>query len=306
MANEVLYSGLGDLTLSAVLHQELVLLLADRSSVWGHPALVYLGDIAGQGSTVIKSGQAGLDGFDEMAAVAENGSTSNTALTDGSSSVTIARQALQYQMSDLAALTNSLGLDPVRLAASMVGAASMRFTTMIAALASGFSQSVGSTGIDMSVDDFFDANTTLSLNSNAAQRMAMLHPRQLEDLRNSLRAEGGAIQFMEATAEMLMAKGPGFAGSFLGVDIFSSSKIATANAGADRAGMMFCRGAINWADGSQRQVYGAGGLVLPAGSKIVVEFERDAAGALTKVVGNYFVGVAEGQDLMGVGIVTDA
>lgn len=306
MATEILYSGLGDLMLSSILHQELQLLLADRSSIWGHPALVYLGDLQGAGSTAIKSAQAGLDGYDEMAAVAEGSSTSNTALTDGSATATIARQALQYQMSDLAGMVGANGLDPVRLAASMVGSASMRFTTMIAALASGFSQSVGSTGVDMSVDDFFDADIALSLNSNPAQRLCMLHPRQVADLRTSLRAEGGAIQFMAATAEMLMAKGPGFVGSFLGVDIFQSSKIATANAGADRAGMMFCRGAMVYADGTPRSIVGAGGVIQPAGSKIVVEFERDAAGALTKVVGNYYVGVAENQDLMGVGIVTDA
>lgn len=305
MANEIYYSGLGDLTLSAVLHQELQLLLADRSSIWGHPALVYLGDLAGSSSTAIKSPQAGLDGYDEMAAVAENASTSNTALTDGSATATIARQGLQYQMSDLAALTSSVGLDPIRLAQSMVGSAAMRFTSMVTALSSGFSQSVGSTGVDMSVDDWFDADITLSLVSNAAQRLAILHPRQVADFRTSLRAEAGSVQFMSATADMLQAKGPGYIGSFLGVDILQSSKVPSVNGGADRGGMMFCRGAIVWADGSVRQVQGAGGLVMPAGTKIMVEFERDAAGALTKVVGNYFVGVAEGQDLMGCAIVTD-
>ena len=306
MANEVFYSSHGDLMLSAVLHQELQLLLADRSSIWGHPALVYLGDLQGAGSTTIKSAQAGLDGYDEMAAVSEGSSTSNTALTDGSASATIARQALQYQMSDLFGLVGANGLDPVRLAASMVGSASMRFTSMVAALASGFSQSVGDTGVDMSVDDFFDADITLSLSSNAAQRIAMLHPVQVSDLRTSLRAEGGAVQFMEATKEMLMTKGPGFVGTFLGVDIFNSSKCPLANSSADRAGMMFCREAIVYADGTPRPIVQANSIIVPAGSKIVVEFERDAAGALTKVVGNYYVGVAVGQDLMGVGIVTDA
>lgn len=305
MANELLYSSMSDLMVSAILHKELQLLLADRASIWGHPALVYLGDLQGAGSTAIKSAQAGLDGYDEMGAVSEGSSTSNTALTDGSATATIARQALQYQQSDLSALVGN-SVNPVRMAASMVESAYMRFTSMIAALSSGFSQSVGSTGVDMSVDDFFDADIALSLNSNPAQRLCMLHPRQLADLRTSLRAEGGAIQFMDATKEMLMSKGPGFVGSFLGVDIFQSSKIATANAGADRAGMMFCRGAIVYADGTPRPLVGAGGSVVEAGSKIVVEFERDAGGGLTKIVGNYYVGVAEGQDLMGVGIVTDA
>jgi len=122
MANEIYYSGLGDLRLAAVLHQEIALLLADRGSLRGQPAIVNYGDLSGRGSTVLEVPQAGLDGYDRMAAVAENASTSNTALTDASPSITIARQALQYQISDLANITDSVGLDTDRLAASMVGA----------------------------------------------------------------------------------------------------------------------------------------------------------------------------------------
>lgn len=306
MAGEIFYSNATDLQLSAVLHQELGLLLADRASIWGHPALFYCGDLNGRGSTTIKKPLVGLAGYDEMAAVAENASASNTALTDAGPTVTIARQALQRQQSDLQKFINSVGLNPQLLALDMVGAAAMRFTSMIAALSSGFSQSVGSTGVDMSVDDWYDADITMMLNSVALGRLAMLHPRQLADLRTSLRAEAGAVQFMDATAELLQAKGPGYAGSFLGNDIFNSSKVPTANGGDDRAGMLVARGAIGWADGSVGAISGAGGVVMPAGTKIMVEFERDASGALTKIVGNYYVGVAEFQDLMGVGIVTDA
>jgi len=306
VANEIYYSGLGDQRLSAILAMEIDLLLADRESLWMHPSLVYHGDISGTGSTTTQAVQVGLDGYDEMASIAENASTSNTALSDASATPTVARQALQYQYSDLAALTDSLGvIDPVRLAASMVGSARMRFMSMITALHAGFSQSAGSTGVDMSVDDFFDAQITLDLQSVSGERMMVLHPRQWGDLQQDLRSELGAIGFSPATAEMLAKWGPGAKGRLLGTDIFASSKVATANGGADRDGLLFARGAIVWADATQRPIYGAGGVITPGG-KITVEFERDAAGALTKVVGNYFVGVAEGQDLMGCRIVTDA
>lgn len=304
MANEIYYSGAGDYTLSATLYRTIELLLADRASLWNHPALVYLGDLAQSGSAAIQAPQLGLDGYDEMASVAENASTSNTALSDASDTVTIARQALQYQQSDLAALVNSVGLDPIRLAQSMVGSAQMRFTTMVTGLSANFSQSVGTSGVDMSVDDFLDASITLDLQSNAAERIAVLHPRQLGDLKQSLRGETGPLAFIPATAEMIAAKGPGYQGMLLGVDIFASSKVATANAAADRDGFMFCRGAILWADASQR--LNIPGMQEVTYGKIRVGFERDEAGALTKIVGNYFVGVAEGQDLMACRIVTDA
>lgn len=304
MANEIYYSGAGDYTLAATLYRSIQLLLADRQSLWGHPSLVYLGDLARSGSAAIQAPQMGLDGYDEMASVAENASTSNTALTDASDTVTIARQALQYQQSDLAALVNSVGLDPVRLAASMVGSAQMRFMSMVTALSANFSQSVGTSGVDMSVDDFVDANITLALQSNSAERIAVLHPRQVGDLQQSLRGETGPLAFAPATAEMIMAKGPGFIGQLLGVDIFQSAKVATANAAADRDGFIFCRGAILWADASVP--LNIPGLSEVQYGKIRVGLERDEAGALTKVVGNYFVGVAEGQDLMACRIVTDA
>lgn len=304
MANEIYYSGAGDYTLAATLYRTIQLLLADRASLWNHPSLVYLGDLTRSGSAAIQAPQMGLDGYDEMAAVAENASTSNTALTDASDTVTIARQGLQYQMSDLAVLINSVGLDPVRLAQSMVGSAQMRFTSMVTALSANFSQSVGTTGVDMSVDDFMDANITLSLQSNAAERLMVLHSRQLGDLQQSLRGETGPLAFVPASAEMLAAKPPGYVGSLMGVDIFQSSKVATANAAADRDGFIFCRGAILWADASVP--LNIPGLSEVSYGKIRVGFERDEAGALTKVVGNYFVGVAEGQDLMACRIVTDA
>jgi len=305
MANEVLYSGLGDVRAAEVLDQRIHLLLADRQSLRNHPAIMQFGDQSGSGSTVLSVPFAGFDGYDLMAAVAENASTSNTALTDASATITIARQALQYQMSDLANLTDSVGVSVERIAQSMVGSAEMRATEMILNVTDDFSSSVGTSGADMTVDDFFDAQFTLTLANVTGPIVSVLHTRQLTDLQNSLRAEGGAIQFISATQDMLSVKGVGFVGSLNGVDIYASSKVPTANAGADRAGAMFGLGAVGIAEGSPRPIQGAG-FVFPAGRRIMVEFERDAGYAYTKVVGNYYAGVAILQDALGVSIITDA
>jgi len=305
MADEILFSGLGDLTLSAALHQELILLLADRASLWRHPSIVYRGDIRATGSDTGKQPLVGLAGYDRMTAVAEGSSSSNTALTDDSANITVARQALQRQISDLANIIDAVGLLPMLLAQDAFGAAAMRFTEMIAQIVDDFSSTVGSTGVDMSVDDFFDAQFTLTQASVMGPYSSMLYPVQLTDFQNSVRAEGGAIQFREATRDMLDIKGPGFAGSFNGIDIFSSSLVQTVNAGADSGGGMWGRGALAYKDGTPAPVLGAGGLALPAGTKIMTEFERDASGALTKIVHNAYLGVGIEQDSMGVGIQTD-
>ena len=308
MANEITFANLsGDLRISAVLHQEMQLLLADRFSLMGHPAVMYMGDLAGRGSTALDVPLVGLDGYDRMSAVgAETAAVSNTALTDSSQTITIARQALRRTITDLANLTDSVGLNVQTLAEDMVGAARMRWQELLCNLMDDFSNTTGTSGVNLSVDDFLDAVFTLEQNSVPTPYLSILHPVQLTDLQSSLRGETGPLQFVSATQEMISAKGQGFAGSFAGVDIYASSLIPTANSGSDRAGGMFGRGAVGYADGSMSEIIGAGGIQLPAGTKIVVEMERDSSFGYSHITGNYYVGMAELQDTMGVSIITDA
>ena len=309
MANEVLYSGLGDLRLAKILNNEIQLLLADRFSLRNHPAIFQAGNIAGRGSSVLSVPQAGLDGYDLMTAVgAETASASNVALTDGSADITIARYALRREISDLANMTDSVGLNVERLAADMVGAYEMAVTNAICDTIDGFSTTVGTSGSDMTVDNFFSALFALEQASVATPYVAVLHPVQLTDLQNSIRAEASnAIAFSPATVEMLAAKGQGYAGSFMGVDIYKSSKVPTANAGADRAGAMMGYGAVGMAEGAVRPISALGGaLQFPAGTVIAVEYERNSATALTAITGNAYFGVSILQDGMGVSIITDA
>lgn len=305
MANEVFYSGIGDARLAEVLSAELQLVLADRFSLWGSPALHYAGDAAMRGSTVIKVPILSLNGVDRMSAIAENASTSNTALTLTSATVTIARQALQRQVSDLSNLTDSVGLNVEAFIGDMVGAAAMRFQEMLVNVTDDFTATVGTTTADMTVDDWFSADFTLTQASVPAQRLAILYPTQVTDLQNSMRAEAGAFQFRSDSQSFLESKGQGPQGMFLGTPILSSSLVPTANAGADSAGALFGFGAVTYADGTPAAIRGAADIVYPAGQKMFVELERDAGGALTKVVGNYYVGVSILEDSRGVSIITD-
>ena len=204
-------------------------------------------------------------------------------------------------------MTYKVGLTVERLAADMVGGYEMAVTNAICDTIDGFTTVAGTSGVDLSVDDFFSALFSLEQASVPTPYVAVLHPVQLTDLQSSIRAEGGALQYIAATQEMLQAKGQGFAGSFLGVDIFKSSKVPTANGGADRAGAMMGFGAIGMAEGSVRPIAALGGaLQFPAGTIIAVEYERTAATALTSITGNAYFGVAKLQDSMGVSIITDA
>lgn len=309
MADEITFANLtGDLRLAKILNNEIQLLLADRFSLRNHPSIANFGNISGRGSAVLSVPQAGLDGYDLMTDTgSELGAVANTPLTDSSADITIARYALRREISDLANMTDSVGLTVERLAADMVGGYEMAVTNAICNVIDGFTTTAGTSGIDLSVDDFFSALFSLEQANVPTPYVAVLHPVQVTDLQSSIRGEGGALQYIAATQDMLAAKGQGFAGSFLGVDIFKSSKVPTANAGADRSGAMMGYGAVGMAEGSVRPIAALGGaLQFPAGTVIAVEYERTSSTALTSITGNAYFGVAKLQDSMGVSIITDA
>ena len=304
MANEVYYSGLtSSARVSAVLSQTIAIKLYDTASLVNHPSILKIN--AAPGSTAVQVPVISW-GADGMAAVAENASVSNTSLASTAATITLARQALRRQISDLAQATaQGVPLDVTvdNIAADMVAAYNKRATTMLTALASGFSNSVGSTGVDLSVTAFYNAIFSLQLTANSGQFVAVLHNQQINDLMSSLRSETGPGQWLAATQEMLVAKGPGFKGELFGVDIFGSNTVATANAGADYLGMMFAPQAIGMATASVSPVIGA--TTTQPVSPVTVEFERDASNGSTIIVGSVLAGVAEIDDAKGVGILSD-
>ena len=122
--------------------------------------------------------------------------------------ITIARQALRYDITDLASLTDPLasgaGVGIEGLANSMAIAFGMRLTQMITALSAGLSQSVGTTTVALSVSTFFDAIYKLQLQSNDGEFAAVLAPQQINHLINSLRSETGPGQYVAATQDQFV------------------------------------------------------------------------------------------------------
>ena len=145
---------------------------------------------------------------------------------------------------------------------------------------------VGAAGVDCSVDDFYSAIFSLEIASVPGPYTCLLSPTQFANFQESLRAEGGAAQWMPATAAMLEIKGQGYMGDFLGVSVYKSDKVLVDGAG-DAHGGMWGLGAMGYKTGTV--VNPLGGFVTSPGSEIVVEFERVAASATTQIVGHgYF------------------
>jgi hypothetical protein len=304
--NNINFAGLGDQRLVESINREWLLSLADRQPLQTHPALISVGSAGMNASLTIKTSEISWNGADQLTAIAEGASVPNTALTDNSHTVTVARHAKAYSPTDLARMTDIQGvLMPASFAMDALMSAAMTLTNLIVALASGFSQSVGSTGVNATVQNFFDARALHDINNVQGQLLLAWHARQHNDFLDSLRAETGALEFQQATADMIAVRGTGFKGNYLDVDFFVSNQAATANSGADRAGMMIGRGAVLWADGTHAPDPAVIGADL-LGGRVRLEFDRDGRAAETAAITNRILGVSEGIDLAGVGVITDA
>lgn len=305
MANEILATS-SDFLVASVLEMEILTKLNSLINLRGSPALVDFSPMASRGSLTLAIPLAGWDSL-AMTAPGEALGVSNTALDSDQITLTIARQAIQLQVSD-ELLVSSLGgaMNIERLAQSTVSAYLNRHNDLTVGLFSGVTASAGTSGADLTLDDVIDAMQTLMKANNTDGLYCMLHGQQMADLQNSLRGEGGALSFAAPTAEMIAAKGKGYAGSYLGVDFWVNNRVATANAGADRAGCMWSRGAFGYAEATHPLSALRGSVNPQIVSPVVVEFERAGTSGLNTVIASAFLGVAMVEDARACKIVTDA
>jgi hypothetical protein len=300
------YSDLGNLRLAAMIENEVRAILADTASIRNSGALLFAGDVAGIGSKVMRMRYANWGAATPFATANDGADVTASTLTPSTADITVGRSALRYDITDLAAMTGlGLDIDPFSIAQKMSMSAEARINEIICATFASASNSVGTSGVDMSVDDFYDAMFQLESEDNDGQFYCVLHPQQLSDLRDSLRSESNnALAFSPATEDMLMAKGQGYAGRFGGVEIFKSSYVEE-NAG-NKIGAMMSRGGVAYAVGTPRPLAGAGVEIRPAGTPVVVAFQRDESAGLTEVMGHLYCGAALTEDARIVKIVTDA
>ena len=303
MANEILYSGIGDLTVAELLHKELQFLLHDPTDL--RTTMTEM-SFSPSGSSALKIPQ--IYPNDVMTAPGEDTDPGNTALTDASFLLTIAQYRLIRAVSDLAQITGTDGaIDIEKLAALMKMSADRTLMTMLTALFPSLSNTVGTTTVNLDVDDIFDAMFQLTASLAMPPFYCVLYPVQFTDFQSSLRGEGGSTQFTAPTAEMLSLKGPGLKGMWNGVEFWTDSSVPTANVGADSAGAMYSQAAFAYTEADIVQALGSHvmNFQAPDGLKILVEEERDGRKGRTDIIGHYYPAVSEALDGAGVGIVTD-
>ena len=286
MANEVTTAaGSAGELVAAEIVSRLVIDAAYAGAVM--PPLCRVADIGGETTKTVEFPKWPLL---SAADLTEGTDASNTAVNTTSVSVTADEAGLMITVTDL--LLNSAvtgGLEPY--ATELGKALANKIDTDLLAEVADFTNSVGTSGSNISEANFLSAIYTLENGNAVGPFVAVLHPIQVADLRAALAATTGAVWGGTSAPGGDL----GAMSSLYGVDIFQSTNCASVNSGdADRQGVMMPMG-------------NQSGLayVLKTGAR--TEFQRDASLRATEIVvtavyGDECVNVAANG---GVKIVTD-
>ena len=131
-----------------------------------------------------------------------------------------------------------------KLGAAAGEAIARKVDTDILGLGDGFSNSVGSTGADLSPAVFAAAAYTLDLNDVPGMRSALLHPIQTQDIRDDIIASTAVVYNSESELFNMQMKERNYQGSLFGIPIFNSTLVESINTNADRSGIMMTPWAI--------------------------------------------------------------
>lgn len=288
MANETTYTTFSDASIAAAVANEHILrALYDLNHV---NALTRRIDLAGIPS---KSHKIGL--FPRLAAatVAEGVDVLPTQVNSTGATVTASEKALMIVPTDALNLSSVVGIQDFAMEAAM--AIAEKQMSDVANLAAGFANTVGTTTVNLTEAQYLQAVATLRNNRQNGPLAALLYPEQWFDFIASAGsafnpANGPGSAGSIAEGNQYSPQQFGYQGIIFGVNVFTSTAVPTATAGADSAGMM-----VN----PQRAI--ARGVKYESRTEI----DRDISLRAPEVVVTSFDGVVEIEDAAGVGIVTD-
>ena len=305
MANEVTFSSLSSNggRISAVLSALVAEQLYDPTDL---RATMTRYDWNAWGSSAMDITQNAVPGAFAAASSETSSGVTNSAFTTSKFTLTVARYLRIYQVTDLFGVSGG-PIDVNTVVQNLVDGVALTMTDLVTALYSSIVTNVEETGVDLTVAKIYEAMFSLN-NNNATPSTCVLHPVQMSDFIDSLRAETGSMQYQASTAEMLRVKGPGYQGTWNGIDFYQSDSVTTVNGGLDRCGAMTADGCFAYTLAPIAALQGqipADNILIDTGD-LLVEASRDSANGLTSAVANLYPAVVEAEDLRGCGIVSDA
>ena len=202
--------------------------------------------------------------------------------------ITATEKGVMVTLTDL--MKETASEDVASAIGTQIGSAlAEKVDTDIAALFSGFSQTVGTGADEITIEDLFKAAATLRTNKVPSGPLyCVLHPKQAFQVKKLLTNAGSTIShnLSDLGNEALRT---GFVGTLAGMQIFESTVITGDSAGAF-VGAAFHGDAL--------------GYMVKRNLRI--ENQRDASLRADEIVGSMAYGVSEIFDTYGVGIVGDA
>tara|TARA_X000001382_G_scaffold55681_1_gene38149 strand:- start:3670 stop:4512 length:843 start_codon:yes stop_codon:yes gene_type:complete len=219
------------------------------------------------------------------AAVSESADLSNTEVATAKSDLTVAENGIMTTLTDLA--RDASESDVVQDLGKLFGEAiSKKMDRDLTALFSGFSQSVGNDGDDLTVAVLSQAATKLKAAGVPGPYYGVFNPEQTHALKSTLTAT-----FVNPNAGILQneAMREGYIGRIVGIDIFETSNVVEDSATAYSGGV-FSRDAL--------------GLAMMR--DINIETQRDASLRGTELVATAVYATGELHDSYGVDVKSSA
>ncbi|MFA5895905.1 MAG: hypothetical protein WC985_03260 [Thermoplasmata archaeon] len=279
---------------AAYLNQAVIAILADRVAL--RRLLTFAGDASGLSSTVLKSLYMQMGAGIPMENPAENGALTPITITADYRNITLGRHGFEACESWLPQITGRPGIDwdLDTLATQIADTFEAEFSDSVATLIATFASGVGTSGVDASMDDLYDATYAFDLQDGVeGPLLGVLHGRQIADLKESKRGE--PADWIKDESQVAF-KAPGYQGELIGVSMFKSGRVTSD--GTDRWGAIFTPRAIGYAIAGNgiRNIRGLtqNAILIPA-IGMILDFKSDGNLATSTLQGNDWYGMAIGD-----------
>jgi hypothetical protein len=295
---------------SSILLQEYGLLVGDRAHLPAHPALSggYLG-LGTESATVTKtladigSGVAGT--------ISESGAVVPDDFNPSTVSATVVRKGKGRSRSDFLKTYDRTGMFLEQALA--FDAASIRGNTIVGMVAEAAATATADvtpgSGSSLTWAKLQEAKQTLVETGQQfmdGDLLCVLHPKQWSNLETAIIGTGlgDALTHTAEAYNIQYARSIGYQGRYFGIDVFTSTRVPTANGGADSRGALIAPGGVVWAEGLLEDDPD-GFMDILDGGRLRIERERDASRAVKAYYYNFLIGVSLGEDARVVTITSD-
>lgn len=317
MANEVTTSTFDDLTHSTLVQPVVIAALSEQPGFYKFAREFNILDQPTAGAKIPTEtawwGSPADDGagvdleFDGTQAT----DLSNTAASTGSVTCTPGEYGVAMEVTDNVSEDSVRGIDVFNwLTGRHLHAITLAMTDDFLALLASLSNSVGTSGSDLTIAQLISAQQGLRTRGAVADTIVyILDNQQVSDIESALLATNAAAAIYALSADRLIGYAPtanhGMDASrqvmsFRGMPVFATGLTDTANAGADVVGACFCV-STGMNDSTGSTTFGQAWKRLPR-----LETDRIVIGRSTQLVTSARWGCTELQNDSGTSVVTDA